>query len=169
MNLVYGSSDVDAVPFNPLQNQYRYLFLAAYFLLVQYMAKSHALPTVRLIRDRGEQHIDEQMIIDIGNSRTAALLFEEGDFTKVKPLRLQNFTFPITSDGKLNRTQESFDMRVAFQKVSFGDINKSGISSPQFTWPSMVRLGAEANYLTHETVGQADGNEILSTYSSPKR
>lgn len=34
---------------------------------------------------------------------------------------------------------------------------------------SLVRLGQEADYLTHETVGIAEGDEILSTYSSPKR
>lgn len=170
MKLVHGVDDIDDVPFNPQEDQYRYSYLAAYCLLIQFLDKNKILPTIRIIRDRGVNHINEQMIIDIGNSRTAALLFEDGDFKKVKPLQLQNFTFPITNNGKLNKTHESFDMRVAFQKVSFGDITKQERENDcQFVWPSLVRLGVEANYLTHETTGQAEGNEILSTYSSPKR
>lgn len=169
MNLVHGVTDLEDIKLdaNKDGNKYKYSFLATYLLLVYYISKSNVLPTVRLVRDRGVKHIDEEMIIDIGNSRTAAVLFEDGDFTKVKPLRLQNFTFPITDEGELNRTQESFDMRIAFQKVSFGDHTIMG--STQFVWPSLVRLGAEADYLTHETVGVAEGDEILSTYSSPKR
>lgn len=169
MKLVHGVTDLDDIKLDPNKdgNKYKYSFLATYLLLVHYISKGDFLPSVRLIRDRGVKHIDEEMIIDIGNSRTAAVLFEDGDFTKVKPLRLQNFTFPITADGQLNRTQESFDMRVAFQKVSFGE--NTMIGSNQFIWPSLVRLGSEAEYLTHETVGIAEGDEILSTYSSPKR
>lgn len=169
MNLVHGVTELDDIKLDPSKdgNKYKYSFLATYLLLVHYISKCNVLPTVRLMRDRGVKHIDEEMIIDIGNSRTAAVLFEDGDFTKVKPLRLQNFTFPITNKGDLNRTQESFDMRVAFQKVSFGE--NTMVGSTQFVWPSLVRLGQEADYLTHETVGIAEGDEILSTYSSPKR
>ena len=169
MNLVHGVTELDDIKLDPNKdgNKYKYSFLATYLLLVHYISKCNVLPAVRLMRDRGVKHIDEEMIIDIGNSRTAAVLFEDGDFTKVKPLRLQNFTFPITNKGELNRTQESFDMRVAFQKVSFGE--NTMVGSTQFVWPSLVRLGQEADYLTHETVGIAEGDEILSTYSSPKR
>ncbi len=165
LNLVHGVSDIEDVQVK--DNEYKYSFLASYLLLVDYIAKQEVLPGIRLMRDRDVKQMGVEMIIDIGNSRTAAVLFEDGDFTKVKPLRIQNFTHPLTNEGALNRTQESFDMRVAFQKVSFGDNTMSG--SSQFVWPSIVRLGTEAEYLTHETVSLAEGDEILSTYSSPKR
>ena len=165
MNIVHGVTELDDIKIKG--NEHRYSFLATYLLLIDYIAKRNLLPDIRLIRDRGVKQIGVEMIVDIGNSRTAAILFEAGDFTKVKPLRLQNFTSPITRNGKLNRTQDSFDMRIAFQKVSFGENTMSG--STQFVWPSLVRLGAEAEYLTHETTSLAEGDEILSTYSSPKR
>lgn len=165
MNIVHGVTELDDIKIK--ENEYKYSFLATYLLLVDYISKLGVLPNVRLMRDRDVKQIGVEMIIDIGNSRTAAILFEDGDFTKVKPLRLQNFTKPITSAGVLNRTQESFDMRIAFQKVSFGE--NTMIGSSQFIWPSLVRLGSEAEHLTHETVSLAEGDEILSTYSSPKR
>ena len=165
MNVVHGVTDLEDIPVK--DNEYKYSFLASYLLLVDYIAKMDVLPKIRLMRDRDVKQAGVDMIIDIGNSRTAAVLFEDGDFTKVKPLRIQNFSHPLTKDGNLNRTQESFDMRVAFQKVSFGEGTMSG--SSQFVWPSIVRLGSEAEYLTHETVSLAEGDEILSTYSSPKR
>lgn len=165
LHLVHGVSDIEDIQLK--SGEYRYSFLASYLLLVDYISNTGVLPDVRLIRDRDVMQVSTEMIIDIGNSRTAAVLFEDGDFTRVKPLQIQNFSNPVTATGLLNRTQESFDMRVAFQKVSFGDETLSG--STQFTWPSLVRLGTEAEYLTHETVGLAEGDEILSTYSSPKR
>lgn len=165
LDVVHGVSDIEDVQVK--DNEYKYSFLASYLLLIDYIAKQEILPNIRLMRDRDVKQMGVEMIIDIGNSRTAAVLFEDGDFTKVKPLRIQNFTHPLTAEGVLNRTQESFDMRVAFQKVSFGENTMSG--SSQFIWPSIVRLGTEAEYLTHKTVSLAEGDEILSTYSSPKR
>lgn len=165
MNIVHGVTELEDIKVK--ENDYTYSFLASYLLLIDYIAKLNIFPTIRLMRDRDVKQMGVEMIIDIGNSRTAAILFEDGDFTKVKPLRIQNFSHPLTPSGQLNRTQESFDMRVAFQKVSFGENTMAG--SSQFIWPSIVRLGSEAEYLTHETVSLAEGDEILSTYSSPKR
>lgn len=166
MQLVHGVSDVDDIVINKNEQDYRYAFLASYFLLVEYLQKSLDLPAFRLIRDRGIESTNVDMAIDIGNSRTSAVLFENGDFTKVKPLRLQNFSQPIKG-GQLNRSDESFNMRLAFQKVSFGEHVLDG--SKQFIWPSLVRLGDEAEYLTYLTTSLAEGDEVLSTYSSPKR
>lgn len=165
MEMVHGVSEFEDIRVG--EGDYKYAFLASYLLLVDSIAKTGVLPTLRLMRDRDVSHIDVEMIVDIGNSRTAAILFEDGDFTKVKPLRLQNFTEPLTSDGQLNRTQESFDMRVAFQKVGFGQTPMSG--SMQFVWPSPVRLGSEAEHLAWQTASLAQGDEVVSTYSSPKR
>jgi len=163
MRLVSGTTDIDAYK----DDEYKFSFLATYLMLMDELSHSKGLPRIRLIRDKGARRKDVEMIIDIGNSRTAAILFEEGDFTKVKPLRLQNFLHLLDGSGKLNRSQESFDMHVAFQKVSFGDGMLGG--SQQFVWPSIVRLGSEADELTHATTGLIEGDEILSTYSSPKR
>ncbi|MBQ7690905.1 MAG: virulence factor SrfB [Muribaculaceae bacterium] len=165
MQLVHGVREVDDIVVNRNEQDYRYAFLASWFLLVEHLHTVGGLPTFRLLRDRGET-IDVEMVVDIGNSRTAAVLFENGDFTKVQQLRLLNFTCPV-KDGRLNCTFEPFDMRLAFQKATFGEGILEG--SKQFVWPSVVRLGREAELLTHLTTELADGDETLSTYSSPKR
>lgn len=164
MYLTYGVSDLEKVKEDEKKN--KYYFLASYMLLIEYMSRHLNLPTITLYRDRDVQKINVEMIIDIGNSRTAAILYEQ-DFSKVEMLRLQNFEEPVLEDGSLNRTQESFDMALAFQKVDFG--KKAHVASHQFVWPSMVRLGIEANHLTHQTISLTQGDEIFSTYSSPKR
>lgn len=56
------------------------------------------------------------LVLDIGNSRTCGVLFEEGDFTKSKMLELRNLSKPwISYENK------SFDMRIAFRKADFGN------------------------------------------------
>ena len=165
MHIVHGVDDLESIMINEMRREKRYAFLASYIWLIDYLSKKGNLPKIQLVRDRGVENVPVEMIIDIGNSRTAAILYE-GDFSKVNPLALQNFTMPIKDDGELNRTDESFDMRVAFQKVDFGE---NMIGSMQFVWPSMVRLGTEAQQLTYKTVDLAEGDEIYSTYSSPKR
>ena len=164
MDIVHGVTEIDDIQIS--ENEYKYSFLASYLMMIDYLVSTGQMPEITLVRDKGVSHIGVEMIIDIGNSKTAAILFENRDFTKVKPLTLQNFTSPLSPNGKLNRSQEAFDMRLAFQKVSFGE---NLIGSDQFIWPSMVRLGREAEQLTHITVNMAKGDEILSTYSSPKR
>lgn len=165
MKMVHGVTELEDI--KVVTNEHRFTFLATYMLIIDYLSRLDVMPQICITRDRDVTTKGVEMIVDIGNSRTSAILFEEGDFTKVKPLRLQNFSNLLTYDGKLNRTQDSFDMRIAFQKVSFGDKTISG--SSQFVWPSIVRLGQEAEMLTHQTINFAEGDEILSTYSSPKR
>ena len=165
MELVQGVTDLEDIRTDISKGEHKYDFLATYIWLMNYISKHVQVPGIRLIRDRGVGNIPVEMIIDIGNSRTAAILYE-GDFANVEPLSLQNFNFPIDSDGQLNKADESFDMRVAFQKVEFG---YNMIGSQQFVWPSMVRLGSEARQLSYRTSNLAEGDEMFSTYSSPKR
>ena len=165
MELVHNVSDMDDIRTDIARGEHKYDFLATYIWLMDYISKHAEVPEVRLIRDRGVSNIPVEMIIDIGNSRTAAILYED-DFSKVEPLSLQNFDNPVDSDGLLNKADESFDMRVAFKKVDFG---YNMIGSQQFVWPSMVRLGSEARQLTYRTSNLAEGDEMFSTYSSPKR
>jgi len=151
--------------------RHKYEFLATYLMLIKYFSSlNDFFPTIKLMRDRDVNVVNVEMIIDIGNSRTSALLFENNqftqDFTKVDPLRLQNFTHVILPDGNLNRVEETFDMRLAFRKVKLG---KNIVGSNQFVWPSIIRLGREANFLNHEATALNLGLETLSTNSSPKR
>jgi hypothetical protein len=141
-------------------------YLAQYIYIVRYIQQLNVLPTITLFSDKNVVFGDVDLLVDMGNSRTCAILFDDHDFTKVEPLGLQNFSNPL-ADGKLNRPSDSFDMRLAFRKADFGvDTLRD---SQQFVFPSMVRLGVEANELIHNAVNLNTGVEKITTFSSPKR
>lgn len=144
-------------------------YLAQYIFLVKYIQESGVLPTLTLFSNKNVAFGDVDLVIDMGNSRTCAVLYDNTDEKKLKNvelLGLQNFTH-LLKGGELNRTGASFDMRLAFREAKFGvDTLRD---SPQFVFPSMVRLGKEADELIHEAVNLNTGVEKITTFSSPKR
>jgi hypothetical protein len=147
-------------------------YLAQYIYIIRYIQQyakcaSESLPKIILYSNKNTAYGNVDLVVDIGNSCTCAALFDESDFTKTSPLELQDFSVPV-SNGKLNRYTHSFDMRLAFHEADFG--GKFGIGrSRQFVYPSMVRLGKEANRLIHQATNRNMGAEKTSTFSSPKR
>lgn len=146
-------------------------YIASYFLLIDYIAQKELLPKVSLFKDKGVLIKDVDMVVDIGNSRTTALLVEDNtNFNQVNQLNLVDYTNLIKSSSNgssITTYQEPFDMRLAFRKVVFGNFGIEG--SKQFVYPSFVRLGKEANYLIHKAAETDDFLEKLTTMSSPKR
>lgn len=120
-------------------------YIATYFLLMNYLSLKDLMPVLKLYKDESVVVKDVDMFIDIGNSRTTALLVEDpqnGDFTKVPLLSLTDLTDSITekTDGpQVRRNTEPFDMRLVFRKADFGNFGPR--DSHQFVYPSLVRLG----------------------------
>lgn len=166
MELAHGVRRFEDLPFTQ-EEIHIFDFWASYLWLMEYIADNVDLPEVNLISDQWREKIPVEKVIDVGNSKTAAILFENHSMNESEPLVMQNFTTPVKSDGNLNRTQQPFDMRIAFQRADFG--MKWGRFSKQFIWPSMVRLGDEALTLMYQASNQDQNGECLSTYSSPKR
>lgn len=152
-------------------NVRRMSYIATYTFFINYLASHDLMPKIKLYKDTDVEIKDVDMVVDIGNSRTTALLIEDNsNFNQVRHLELIDYTDLIkgTVDGiVVNKHAEPFDMRLAFRKVNFGDF---GIKdSKQFIYPSLIRLGQEANTLIHRATNGIDEMESLSTYSSPKR
>lgn len=145
----------------------RLMYMAQYIFLIRYIKQFANIDDVVLISDYGVPVGNVDLVIDVGNSRTCAVLFDNGDFTKSTPLELQNFTLPV-KNGKLNKTRDSFDMRLAFRKAEFGG-DFGIVNSRQFVYPSVMRLGVEADNLIHRATNTNSGTERTSTFSSPKR
>lgn len=146
-------------------------YIASYYLLVDYIAQNKLFPPVTLYKDKDVVVKDVDMVVDIGNSRTTALLVEDNsNFNQVNQLELIDYTTLLQEypEGfRINKYKEPFDMRLAFRKVEFGEFGIQG--SLQFVFPSFIRLGKEANQLIHKAT-ETDGlQEKLSTLSSPKR
>lgn len=154
-----------------LKGEKKMAYVASYIFLVEYLARQCSFPTIKLYKDDDVIGKDVDMVIDIGNSRTTALLVEDNNnFNQIRELELTDYTNLFSDNGtclKINRHNEPFDMRLVFRKVSFGNIGAK--DSRQFVYPSLVRLGQEANTLIHmSSVLQEDENSLCS-YSSPKR
>jgi len=162
LNIFHGINSLEEAQFADPKLKY----LANYIFLVRYIQQLNVLPNITLFSDKEVEFIDVDMVIDMGNSRTCAILFDNHNFTKVETLSLLNFTKPVV-DGKLNLQTDSFDMRLAFRKANFG--RERPIGTKQFNYPSLVRLGVEANELIHKATNMHTGVDKITTFSSPKR
>ena len=100
-------------------------------------------------------------MLDIGNSRTCGVLFEEGDFTKAAMLEIRDLSDPSITYEK------SYDMRLAFRKADFG--NAIVLDDGTFEWKSLVRIGDEAKRLVYRSLEEDGLSERTTNYSSPKR
>lgn len=149
----------------------RMAYAATYIFLMSHLGRNALLPKVKLYKNTDVEVRDVDMVVDIGNSRTTALLIEDNTtFNQVRPLQLTDYTSLLEEDengARIRRHAEPFDMRLAFRKVSFGDFGPN--DSRQFVHPSLIRLGREANSLIHRASNLETNLHSLSTYSSPKR
>ncbi|MDI9311748.1 MAG: virulence factor SrfB [Limnohabitans sp.] len=141
-------------------------YLAQFIFVIKYIQQLHLLPKITLFSDKNIAFGEVDLIVDMGNSRTCAVLFDNSDFTKVEHLGLYNLSKSI-KNGKINIYNEPFDMRLAFRDAQFGVETLKG--SKQFIFPSFVRLGIEANDLIHNAINLNTGVEKITTFSSPKR
>ncbi len=142
-------------------------YLAQYIFMNRYIQQFGNLPTITLYSNQNAACGNVDLVVDIGNSRTCAVLFDNSDFTKSSPLELHDFT-TFVANGELKKYRDSFDMRLAFREADFG--GRFGlVNSNQFVYPSMIRLGEEAKRLIHKATNMNAGVEKTSTFSSPKR
>lgn len=139
---------------------HKYKFLAYYTYVINFLRLSGAAPTVTLYH-KPDKRIPVDMSVDIGNSRTCAVLFERGDFTKARMLRLRDLSEPW-------RTYENaFDMRIVFRRADFGgDIT---FDKNLFQWQSLVRVGEEAKHLVYRAMENYGLSGRSTHCSSPKR
>ncbi len=136
-------------------------YKAFYIYFVNFIRLAGGSPEVTLHNNR-KHKIDVDLVLDIGNSRTCGILFENGMFTKGKMLELRNLTKPwISYENK------TFDMRVVFRKADFG--NDIVLDEEMFQWRSFVRIGEEARTLVYRSLEEEGMSEKTTNYSSPKR
>ena len=137
-------------------------YKAFYIYFCNFIRLIGAAPEVTLHDKDNSQDIFVDLVIDIGNSRTCGILFEEGVFTKGKMLALRDLTMPW-----IEYENKTFDMRVVFRKCDFG--NDIVLNEDMFTWKSFVRVGQEARHLLYRSLEEEGISEKNTNYSSPKR
>lgn len=133
-------------------------YIAYYITLVAYLRKVGMTPEVILYSDE-EDAKSVDLVLDIGNSRTCGVLFEDANFTKVEMLQLQDLSEPWKVYKK------PFDMRLAFHHCKFGEMD----IPDQFSWQSFLRIGDEAIKLIYKSRPANGVAQKTTNYSSPKR
>jgi len=142
--------------------------LASFVHLLRILLKSDQMPKIQLLSDQSDI-IDLDMSIDVGNSHTCAILFEtphEGEinFNKVKKLKLWDLSNPLKTYN------EAFSTRVVFRDEQFGMKDHFFAPQQKFQWPSVVRIGFEAENLIHSfKIAKNIQQEYKTHSSSPKR
>lgn len=113
--------------------------------------------------------VNVSLILDIGNARSCGIMVEDhpnatrgdDDFSDTYGLVLRDLNAPEQVYS------QAFVSRIEFARPNFDYDNRSARSgrSDAFSWPSMVRVGTEANNLA----AHRHGNEGTSGLTSPKR
>jgi len=161
-DVFYGKND--ELKMEKPYNQY----IANYLVILNWLKTIKELPEIQLYTDESKK-IEVDLVVDIGNSATCALLFENNDttkfqFDKVKKLNIQNYSNPLLEYNK------PFPMNVIFCESKFGNIKSDNYHNNKFVVPSLVRIGYEAQEIINEaSINLNHGHEIKSHNSSPKR
>jgi hypothetical protein len=137
-----------------------YKYIGFYIYLINYIRLAGASPEVTL-HNAEQDTIPVDMVLDIGNSRTCGVLFEDSDFTKSMMLELRDISNPHLTYGN------PFDMRLVFRKADFG--HDIVMEEDMFSWKSLVRVGEEAKKLVYRSLEDEGLKARTTNYSSPKR
>ncbi len=117
------------------------------------------LPKIRFSRLETTQPIPVSLVLDLGNSRSTALLVEGRDSGVFGvPLEMRNLSNPTET------SQESFDSRITFLPSPWDKAVFATATGDSFQWPSVARMGREALDRALETP-----HRYQCTLSGPKR
>lgn len=143
-------------------------YISYYILLIKWVESLKEMPELQLFTDDIKK-IPVDLVIDIGNSATCALLFENQTdeaftFEKVKKIIIQDYSNPQVEYN------DPFPMNLVFSESNFGTINKDKYHNNKFIIPSFVRIGYEAeNLINNSNINLNLGYELKTHNSSPKR
>lgn len=137
-------------------------FVAYYIYFVNLLRLKTDFEVTLHNQDASSSDIPVDFVLDIGNSRTCGVLFENGTFQEAKMLEIRNLSKPWIVHNT------AFDMRLVFRRADFGnDIITDDDSL--FAWKSFVRIGDEAKELIYNAANQEGLSQRTTNYSSPKR
>jgi hypothetical protein len=144
---------------------------ARYLAWLRLIDRAVKVPRMRFANTVGDRDgltpVDVELVLDVGNSRTCGILIErfpgetQIDLARSFPLEIRDLSQPELYYSGL------FESRVEFCEHRMGDerfASRSGRRNA-FLWPSIVRIGPEAQRL----VASEEGTETASGLSSPKR
>lgn len=143
---------------------------ARYLTFLELLDDAIHPPRIKLLdtvsAERRYAPVQVDLVLDVGNSRTCGILIEHYpdsaiDLNDSFVLQLRDLSHPWEVYA------EPFESRVEFAHAVFGKdhLARRAGRARAFFWPSLVRVGPEAMRF----VGEAEGNQITTGLSSPKR
>ena len=134
---------------------------------IQILDAQVRLPRIKLLaNDKSKPSVDSTLILDIGNSRTCAVILEKhpdqaSRLTHSYTLQLRDLGRPTMAYS------DPFESRLEFTTADFGSVALSRESGRKnaFLWPTLTRVGPEAARLA----GMRRGTEGATGLTSPKR
>ena len=141
---------------------------ATYVFLIRMLRRLSAFPQINLLHNNLGV-IDVDLVVDIGNSKTCAILFENPvgqkfNFNSVKKLEMLNLSSPLV------KYDDSFSTRVVFKESHFASDGCELNQHNKFIWPSPVRIGDEAeDIINNSNIELKLSRETRTSNSSPKR
>ena len=142
-----------------------YLNLIAF---LEYFVEPNSIKLIPFDENSNETPIDVSLILDVGNSRSCGILYEDLDKQSSSKIERKNPQLEIRDLNAVENVYVGpFESKIQFQKANFDFNYCSDISSrlDAFVWPSLVRVGTEAKLLS----GNSSGNEGYTGLISPKR
>jgi hypothetical protein len=144
--------------------------VARFIALIDCLASLKITPNLGIIDRQSTPRsapIEVDLVLDLGNSRTCGLLIETHpdeasvDLAQAVRLTLRDLGMPEHQYG------DPFDSRVEFNRASIGWDDLSFLSgrADAFSWPTVARVGVEAQRLA----AMRRGSEGATGMSSPKR
>jgi len=154
--------------FNFEEGESQTIHLASYLFLIRFLKTIDEFPIIHILSDQAGL-IDVDLAVDIGNSKTCALLFENPNDIKFNLNKVKQLEFIDISSPLLKHTG-SFSTRMVFKDPDFGNEISAINQYKKFKWSSMVRIGEEAERLINsEDLDASIRVESKCYNSSPKR
>ena len=143
--------------------------IARYKALVYLLVDLDLLPKFKILDQFTAplEPVRVDLVLDVGNSRTCGILIEThpdgsgADINRAEKVTLRDLSEPTRI------YTDPFESRIEFNRASFGknDISFASGRPTAFSWPTVVRIGPEAQRLA----GLRRGSEGATGLSSPKR
>lgn len=142
-------------------------YQAHYLNLLEMLATQLAIPTITLCTAYAQvPAIPVDLVLDVGNSHTCGVLIEDhgrenNGLAQCAELHIRSLSQPHLINDPL------FSSRIEFSEARFGKQHFSAESGRDdaFLWPSLVRVGDEAQHMALRRTG----SEGRSGISSPRR
>lgn len=152
-----------------IKEEWPQIALAKYLHILSILEKEIELPNLKLLKNANDQSrpvVDTTLILDIGNSRTCAVVLEKHP-DQQSDLRT-SYTLELRDLGHSHMVYaDPFESRVEFTQADFGSdaLSRESGRSNAFMWPTFTRVGPEASRLA----ARRRGTEGATGLASPKR